>query len=112
LLSVVPFLVGLSAEASVAPLLRPDAIAAKRIVAVAAVDDAAAMQESLRRDVAEHPEEFLVFVTEAGANQFVAEHRAYVEPEMSGKIVSRGVVGYWQGKTIVVLPWAGFRGFP
>jgi hypothetical protein len=75
------------------------------------MDDAAAMQESLRRDVAKHPEEFVVFATEAGANQFASEHRLSVEMETSSKIISRGVVGYWQGKTIVVLPWELLKNF-
>ena len=106
---VVPLLIGLSAEASVVSLSRADTLATKTIVEPATVDDAAAMQESLRRDVAEHPEEFVVFATEAGANQFVVEHRNSVEMETSGKIISRGVVGYWQGKTIIVLPWNTVR---
>jgi hypothetical protein len=75
------------------------------------MDDAAAMQASLRRDVAEHPEEFVVFATEAGANQFASGHRLSVEMETSSKIISRGVVGYWQGKTIVVLPWELLKNF-
>jgi hypothetical protein len=86
-------------------LSRPDALASKAIVAPVRLDDAAAMQESLRRDVAEHPEEFVVFPTEAGAYQFAAEHKTTVEMETSVMIISRGVVGYWQGKTIIVLPW-------
>ncbi|WP_179583015.1 hypothetical protein [Tunturiibacter gelidoferens] len=106
-----PLLTGLYAEASVVPLLRPDVVASRRIVVAAPVDDAAAMQESLRRDVAEHPEEFVVFATEAGANQFMTEHRFSVEMETSGRIMSRGVVGYWQGKTIVVLPWEPLKNF-
>ncbi|WP_158944323.1 hypothetical protein [Granulicella sp. S190] len=109
LLSAVALLISFSAEASVVTLNRPDALAAKTIVSPASVGDAAAMQESLRRDVAEHPEEFVVFATEAGANQFAGEHRSAVEMETSGKIISRGVVGYWQGKMIVVLPWNTVR---
>ncbi|WP_433964728.1 hypothetical protein [Tunturiibacter gelidiferens] len=93
------------------PLLRADAVASRRIVVAAPLDDATVMQESLRRDVSEHPEEFVVFATEAGASQFMSEHRLSVEMETSGRILSRGVVGYWQGKTIVVLPWEPLKNF-
>jgi hypothetical protein len=102
---------GLSAEASVAPLVRPDAVVERRIVAVTPLEDAAAVQASLRRDVAEHPEEFVVFPTAAGASQFMSEHRFSVEMETSERILSRGVMGYWQGKTIVVLPWEPIKSF-
>ncbi|MBB5315866.1 hypothetical protein [Tunturibacter empetritectus] len=108
---VVFLLMGLSAGASVAPLVRPDAVAERRIVAAPPVGDAAALQASLRRDVAEHPEEFVVFPTAAGASQFMSEHRFAVEMETSGRILSRGVMGYWQGKTIVVLPWEPLKNF-
>jgi hypothetical protein len=104
-LCAVPLLMSLYAGASVVPMVRPDAVVSKRIVDTAPLDDATAMQASLRRDVAKHPEEFLVFVTETGANQFVAEHRQSVELETSSMIVARGVVGYWQGKTVVIVPW-------
>jgi hypothetical protein len=102
---------GLSAGASVVPLRRPDVIAERRIVAATPLEDAAAMQESLRRDVAAHPAEFVVFATEAGAHQFVSAHHETVAPETNSMIVSRGVVGYWQGKTIVVLPWEPLKNF-
>jgi hypothetical protein len=108
---VVFLLMGLSAEASVAPLVRPDAVVERRIVAVTPLEDAAAVQASLRRDVAEHPEEFVVFPTAAGASQFMSEHRFSVEMETSERILSRGVMGYWQGKTIVVLPWEPIKSF-
>jgi hypothetical protein len=106
-----PLLIGLYAEASVVPLVRPDAVAERRIVAATPPADAAAVQASLRRDVAEHPEEFVVFPTAAGASQFMSEHRFSVEMETSGRILSRGVMGYWQGKTIVVLPWEPLKNF-
>jgi hypothetical protein len=81
------------------------------IVAPSPISDARMMRESLSRDVAQHPGDFVVFVTEAGAKQFVAEHRYDAEREINTRIVSRGVVGYWQGKTIVVLPWGALKSF-
>jgi hypothetical protein len=90
--------------ASQAPMTKRDVVS-QRIVALEAVDDAAVIQQSLRRDVAKHPSDFVVFVTETGANRFLVEHRDEVERETNGRLVWRGVVGYWQGKTLVVLPW-------
>jgi hypothetical protein len=59
--------------------------------------------ESLREDVARHPADFLTFETRTSANRFIAEHAgAFHETEI--RVVSRGVVGYWEGKTLVVLP--------
>lgn len=68
------------------------------------IDDARRMRESLRRDVAHHPGDFVVFATEAGEKRFLMEHYGDVEVETDSKMVARGVVGYWQGKTIVILP--------
>ena len=69
------------------------------------MDDALTMRESLRRDVAKHPGEFVVFATnQSGAERFVAEHPEDAEREKNSRVVARGVVGYWQGKTVVVLP--------
>jgi hypothetical protein len=90
--------------ASQTPMTKRDVVS-QRIVAVEAVDDAAVIQQSLRRDVAKHPNDFVVFATETGANRFLVEHRDEVERETNGRLVWRGVVGYWQGKTLVVLPW-------
>ena len=69
------------------------------------------MRESLRRDASDHPGEFVVFLTRTGADHFVREHRDDVERETNSKVVSRGIVGYWQGKTLVVLPWAPLKNF-
>lgn len=76
----------------------------ERLVVSSHIDDAAVMRESLRRDVALHPDDFIVFATEAGAKQFFADHNDDVEKEIDSRIVARGVLGYWQGKTVVVLP--------
>ncbi|GGA58364.1 hypothetical protein GCM10011507_07190 [Edaphobacter acidisoli] len=63
------------------------------------------MRASLRRDVARHPNDFIVFATEAGALEFFAQHRASVEVETDPRMIERGVLGYSQGKTVVVVPW-------
>jgi hypothetical protein len=59
--------------------------------------------ESLREDVGRHPNDFLTFETRIAANRFIAEHQgAYHETE--SRVILRGVIGYWQDKTLVVLP--------
>jgi hypothetical protein len=97
-------LMGLHAWGSVTLRANPKAAAAGKIVVANRTGDARAMRESLRRDVALHPDDFIVFATEAGAKGFFAEHRNEEEIERDRKVRARGVVGYWQGKTIVVLP--------
>lgn len=58
---------------------------------------------SLRHDIASHPGDFITFESEAGANQFILDHQdAYRESER--RVVERGIVGYWEGKTLVILP--------
>ena len=104
-------LVGLPVRAEVAPLKMPDTLASRKIVAARAVDDGTAIRESLRRDIRLHPGDFVVFETEVGAARFVAEHRADAQPERNERLVSRGVVGYWQGKIVVVLPWGPVKNF-
>ena len=97
-------MVGLPVEASVRPLGNPGTAASQKIFAADSVDEVTVMRESLRRDVAKHPGGFVVFATETGASRFVAEHQEDAERETNSKIVARGVVGYWQGKMVVVLP--------
>jgi hypothetical protein len=104
-------LVGLPVRAEVAPLKMPDTLASRKIVAARAVDNGTAIRESLRRDIQLHPGDFVVFETEFGAERFVAEHRADAQRERNERLVSRGVVGYWQGKVVVVLPWGPVRNF-
>jgi|HubBroStandDraft_5_1064220.scaffolds.fasta_scaffold694888_2 hypothetical protein len=84
---------------------KPDSALQHQIVAYSTVSDATVIQQSLRNDVASHPADFVVFATETGAHQFLLQHRDDVEPETNERLVSRGVIGYWQGKTLVVLPW-------
>jgi hypothetical protein len=105
-------LMGLPVRAEVAPLkMPPDTPASRKIVAASAVDDGTAIRESLRRDIRLHPGDFVVFETEFGAERFVAEHQAEAQRERNQRLVSRGVVGYWQGKIVVVLPWGPVKNF-
>jgi hypothetical protein len=97
-------LMGVPMQASVTVRVVPSVSAARKVVAASRIDDAQRMRESLRRDVARHPGDFVVFATETGARQFFLEHRADADVENDPKMVARGVVGYWQGKTIVILP--------
>ena len=103
-LCAVSLMMGLPAGASVTSPVNPDTAASQKIVAPNPVDGAYAMRESLRRDVAKHPGEFVVFATKSGAERFVTEHPEDAARERNSRVVARGVVGYWQGKTVVVLP--------
>jgi hypothetical protein len=111
---VVPLLMGLPVRASVpsaVSVCRFGLTAPEEVVVTEPVDSDAAMRESLRRDAASHPADFVVFLTRTGADHFVKEHRDDVERETNSRVVSRGIVGYWQGKTLVVLPWAPLKNF-
>lgn len=96
---------GLSARASVMQLANPAEAASRRVAGTYRLSDTQRMRASLRRDVARHPNDFIVFPTEAGAREFFAQHRVSVEIETDPRMIERGVVGYSQGKTVVVLPW-------
>ena len=61
------------------------------------------ISESLRGDVAQHPKDFLTFETGMTARQFITMHNDALA-ETDRRIVQRGILGYWQGKTLVVLP--------
>jgi hypothetical protein len=65
--------------------------------------ESASMFESLKQDVLSHPTDFITFETQASANRFIGEHED-AQSEIERRIVSRGIVGYWRGKTLVVLP--------
>jgi len=104
-------LMGLPVGASVVPTAKPLKVDSVRVVVSTAVSDTRQLRESLRSEVARHPDDFIVFATEAGARQFFAKHRNDVEHETDPKIIDRGVVGYWRDKTIVVLPWDSLENF-
>ena len=108
---VVPLLMGLPIKASALSVYKLGSTAPEEIVVADSIDSEAAIRESLKRDAADHPGEFVVFLTRTGADRFVKEHRDDVERETNSRVVSRGIVGYWQGKTLVVLPWAPLKNF-
>ena len=62
------------------------------------------MLDSLRRDIAAHPAEFLTFETESSAQNFIADHEPEAQLEREPRVIARGILGYWFGKTLVVLP--------
>jgi hypothetical protein len=104
-------LAGYQAAASVTTQTSVIVPTARKIVDASPLDDAKVMRDSLSRDVATHPDDFIVFATEGGAEQFFAAHRGDVERETDSRIILRGVVGYWRGKTLVVLPWGPLKDF-
>ncbi|MEO8736351.1 MAG: hypothetical protein ABI380_07400 [Edaphobacter sp.] len=67
-------------------------------------DGALSILESLRKDVARHPGDFVIFETQISANQFIRAHEDEAYRETEPRVVMRGILGYWRGKAIVVLP--------
>jgi hypothetical protein len=68
------------------------------------VDDSRQAYESLRDDVSRHPDDFVAFATQTAANRFIGEHGLEMNRETERRMVQRGVIGYWRGKTVVLLP--------
>jgi hypothetical protein len=60
--------------------------------------------DSLRADVSRHPNDFVTFETETAGNRFLEDHWLDASRETEQRMVERGVLGYWHGKTLVVLP--------
>lgn len=96
---------GLPCHASVTALQSSAETTTRGVFASTPYSDLQRIRASLRRDVARHPGDFIVFPTKAGAMEFFAQHRASAEIETDPMMIDRGVVGYCQGKTVVVLPW-------
>ena len=67
-------------------------------------DAASQISASLRQDVARHPNDFVVFDTRLEASRFMLDHVSDVSRETERRMIDSGVVGYWRGKTLVVLP--------
>jgi hypothetical protein len=65
--------------------------------------DAATIIESLRHDVAIHPNDFVTFETQITANHFIHDHEDVLR-ETDRRVIQRGILGYWRGKMLVVLP--------
>jgi hypothetical protein len=62
------------------------------------------MRASLRNDVAMHPGDFVAFPTETAAMRFMREHSTETSRETQPRMLDLGVMGYWQGRTLVVVP--------
>jgi hypothetical protein len=60
--------------------------------------------DSLREDVARRPDDFVTFETQTAALRFIDEHAFEAYRETEQRIIDRGVLGYWRGKALVVLP--------
>ncbi len=87
--------------ASLATAATPPPLAA---LSIPTYGEEASLLQSLRSDVAAHPGDFLSYETESSANRFLAEHAPEAQRETEPRVVARGVLGYWRGRTIVVLP--------
>jgi hypothetical protein len=68
----------------------------------------ARMLDSLREDVARHPDDFVSFQTQTTALRFIDEHGLEAKRETARRIIERGVLGYWRGKMVVVVPIVGW----
>jgi len=66
--------------------------------------EVAQVSRSLREDVTRHPNDFVIFDTRTAANRFMVDHGTDVSRETEPRMLDSGVVGYWRGKTLVVLP--------
>ncbi len=58
---------------------------------------------SLKEDVAQHPDSYLVFATRIAAARFFAEHLE-AQRETDPTMIDRGILGYCGGKTVAVVP--------
>jgi len=84
--------------------IRPHIDPTKGSIRAQISEDASSIFESLEKDVSRHPDDFIVFETRMSADEFIMAHKdeAYYETEQ--RAVMRGILGYWRGKTIVILP--------
>ena len=69
------------------------------------LDDTTAVTilQSLRNDVAQHPSAYVTFETETAAHQFFLQHPDACR-ETDRVMMTRGIVGYWRGRTLAVIP--------
>jgi hypothetical protein len=63
-----------------------------------------ALLKSLREDIDRHPDDFVTFTTRVEASRFLEQHASDARYETQQRMRGLGVLGYWQGRTIVVLP--------
>jgi hypothetical protein len=75
-------------------------------VAIHSTDYSDTMQfhASLRQDVMNHPGDFITFETQSSADRFLEEHNGEARRETDRRVALRGIVGYWGGKMLVVMP--------
>ncbi len=66
-------------------------------------DEAVSVLQSLRASVAQNPGDYVSFETAVAANQFIAEH-ADATRETDRTMVQRGILGYFRGKAIALVP--------
>jgi hypothetical protein len=90
-----------AAGARVTTSLRPEE--PRVAVSVGASSDGQ-MLASLINDVRQHPRDYIAFLTKVEASLFMTEHALETSRETLPRMLELGVVGYWQGRTVVVLP--------
>jgi hypothetical protein len=90
-----------AANASISMVWR---VPSRSVIQVESADDRGQALDSLREDVSRHPDDFIAFATQTAVNRFIEEHGFEMSRETERRMVQRGVIGYWRGKTIVVLP--------
>jgi hypothetical protein len=67
-------------------------------------DESMSVLESLKEDIASNPNDFITFETQVAADRFIAKHEDEAYRETKPKVIRRGIIGYWRGKILVVLP--------
>jgi hypothetical protein len=93
----------LTASASTTPAISRPALATSEFLEQNHSEEISLL-DSLREDVTHHPNDFITFETQSSANQFITEHEVEARRETERRVLSRGIFGYWGGKTLVVLP--------
>lgn len=68
------------------------------------IEDLMSVGESLKKDIADHPNDFITFETYTGANRFISGHSDEIYRETDRRVLQRGILGYWRGKTLVIFP--------
>ena len=96
-------LVTLSLSASTTTTTESRPISSENTIRLRNPSNDTSMSSSLRRDIDSHPEDFVAFDTESAADQFIAKHEDEIDRETDHRVILRGILGYWRGKTLVIL---------